>query len=76
MISRLRGSVQSTITIPLRRLDAPSREITQTRPSSETFTSLVVRASTTSESVRSGFAGSVTSHQYVLPWALCVPVIA
>ena len=72
----LRGSLQSTITIPFRRLDAPSREITQTLPSSETFTSLVVRASTMSESVRTGFAGSVTSHQYALPCPLCVPVIA
>ena len=51
------------MTMPLRRLEAPSREITQTRPSSETFTSLVVRASTTSESVMTGAAGSVTSHQ-------------
>ena len=72
----LRGSVQSTMTIPLRRLDAPSREITQSSPSSETLTSLVVRASTMSESVSTGLAGSVTSHQYVLPWPLCVPVIA
>ena len=60
-ISTSRGFVTSSITIPFLRLDAPSRLRMQSVPSSETFTSFTVLASTCTVSMSSMFRGSVTS---------------
>ena len=47
--------------MPFFRELAPSRVITPNLPSSVVMTSLMVRASTITESVMTGFAGSVRS---------------
>jgi hypothetical protein len=55
------GSSKERTTIPFFRFDAPSRVITPYFPSSVVMTSFTQRASTTSESVIAGFAGSFRS---------------
>src|SRR5687767_11212728 len=49
------GSARSSSTTPLMRLDAPSRDSAAYRASGDTVTSLIVRASTLMESVRTMF---------------------
>ena len=56
-------SLTSRITSPFFRLEAPSRLITQNLPSSETFTSFTVRASTRTVSISAIAEGSVTSQK-------------
>ena len=51
------GSSKERITMPFLRVDAPSRVSTPYFPSSVVITSLMVRASTTTESVIDGAAG-------------------
>jgi hypothetical protein len=55
------GSSRLRITIPFFRDDDCSRVMTAYFPSSVLITSLMIRASTTTESVIFGFAGSETS---------------
>ena len=74
MRSGLRGSVTSKATMPFLRFDAPSRLMMHSRPSSETLTSLTVRASTVTVAMRSMRAGSVTSQKIASPLAPHVPV--
>ena len=62
--------------MPFRRFEAPSRLMTAMSPSSDTLTSLTVRASTLTACNRSMFAGSVTSQMYERPSEPQVPVMA
>ena len=75
-ISGFRGSETSRITNPLRRFEAPSRVMTAILPSSDTFTSFTVRASTCTSEIRCMFAGSVTSKKSACPSAFHVPSAA
>ena len=63
VIFTLNGSVISKTTNPFLRLEAPSRVITATLPSSETFTSFTVLASTVIVSIIAILEGSVTSQK-------------
>ena len=60
--------------MPFRRSDAPSRLITAMSPSSDTLTSLTVRASTCTSWSRMISVGSVTSQIYEWPSPPQVPV--
>ena len=51
--------------MPFLRLEAPSRLMMQSEPSSETFTSLTVRASTVTVSMTDGLAGSETQREQI-----------
>ena len=55
------GVERSRMTTPFTRFEAPSRESAAQRPSGETVTSLMVRASTWTESVLNRLEGSVMS---------------
>ena len=63
-------------TMPFLRFEAPSRLMMQSVPSSETLTSLTVRASTVIRAISSMFFGSVTSQKMESPLAPQVPVTA
>ena len=58
------GSSNDRMTIPFFRDDAPSRVRTPYRPSSVVMMSLMARASTMTESVMTGAAGSARSMAY------------
>ena len=79
MIFGCAGIRMSRSTIPFFRSDAPSRVRTAIWRVSLTLMSFTTRASTTTESVITGLAGSVTSQAYrtspPAP-AACVPVYA
>ena len=62
--------------MPFFLLEAPSLVIIQTCPSSETFTSLTVLASTVMVSIGVILVGSDTSQKYASPFAPQVPVTA
>jgi hypothetical protein len=64
------------MTTPFTRLDAPSRDNAPHRPSGDTVTSLIVRASTWTESVFRGFAKSEMSKTYAQPSPPHVPTRA
>ena len=64
------------MTNPFFRLEAPSREITPIRPSSETLTSFTLRASTFTVSIIFIFDGSDTSQKYASPLPKILPVAA